>query len=93
VEAGVVFTVSMAVPLPPAARFMLTGFRLHVGGLCAAAGEALREQVRFIVPEYVLPAIRATFAVALDPGETGERGSADITNGATVTTVVALAVA
>lgn len=79
-EAAVVFTVSTAVPLPPAARFMLTGFKLHVGALCAPAGEAISEQVRFIVPEYVLPAVRVTFPVALDPGETGDRGSADITN-------------
>jgi hypothetical protein len=50
-EAAVVFTVSVAVPLPPDARFMLTGFRLHVGRPCAPAGEAIREQVKFRVPE------------------------------------------
>ena len=87
------FTVSTAVPLPPAARFMLTGFRLHVGGLCAPAGEAIREQLRFIVPEYVLPAVKVTSPVALDPGETGEREIADITNRAMVTTAVELPVA
>jgi hypothetical protein len=92
-EAAVVVTVSTAVPFPPDARLMLTGFRLHVGKPWAPAGEAIREQVRFMVPEYVLPAVRVTLPVALDPGETGDRGSTDITNGATVTTVVALAVA
>ena len=92
-EAAVVLTVSTAVALPPDARFMLTGFRLHVGSPCAPAGDAIREQVRFIVPEYVLPAIKVTLPVALDPGETGDKGSTDITNGARVTTVVALAVA
>jgi hypothetical protein len=92
-EAGVVVTVSTAVPLPPDARFMLPGFRLHVGRPCAPAGEAIGEQVKFRVPEYVLPAVRVTLPVALDPGETGDRGSTDITNGARVTTVVARAVA
>jgi hypothetical protein len=92
-EAAVVVTVSTAVPLPPDAMFMLTGFRLHVGRPCAPAGEAIREQVRFMVPEYVLPAVRVTLPVALDPGETGDRGGTDITNGARVTTVVALAAA
>src|SRR5271156_2968398 len=92
-EAAGVVPVSPAVPFPPDARFMLTGFRLHVGNSCAPAGEAAGEQVTFRVPEYVLPAVRVTLPVALEPGETGDRGVTDITNGATVTTVVALAVA
>ena len=50
-EAAVVFTVSVAVLLPPDARLMLAGFKLHVGRPCAPAGEAIREQDRFSVPE------------------------------------------
>jgi hypothetical protein len=92
-EAAVVVTVSTAVPLPPDARLTVAGFRLQAGRLCAPDGEAVREQVRLMVPEYVLPAIRVTLPVALDPGETGDNGSTDITNGARVTTVVALAAA
>ena len=91
--AAVVFTVSTAVPLPPAARFTFAGFRLHVGRLCAPAGEAVREQVSPIVPEYVLPARRLTLPLPLDPAEIGDRAVTDITRGATVTLVVPLAVA
>ena len=92
-EAAVVFTVSTADPLPPAARFTFAGFRLHVGRLCAPAGEAIREQASPIVPEYVLPARRLTLPLPLGPAEIGDRAVTDITRGATVTFVVPLAVA
>jgi hypothetical protein len=51
VEAAVVFTVSVDVPLPPEARVTLAGFRVQVGRLCAPAGELVGVQVKFIVPE------------------------------------------
>jgi hypothetical protein len=92
-EAALVFTVSTAVPLPPAARFTFTGFKLHVGRLCAPAGEATREQASPIVPEYVLPALSVTLPVPLDPAEIADRAVTDITRGTTVTFVVPLAVA
>lgn len=92
-EAALVFSISTAVPLPPAARFTLAAFRLHVGRLCAPAGEAIREQAIPIVPEYVLPALRLTFPLPLDPAEIEDRDVTDITRGATVTFVVAFAVA
>jgi hypothetical protein len=92
-EAALVFTVSTAVPFPPAARFMLAGVRLQVGRLCAPGGEAIREQAIPIVPEYVLPALRLTFPFPLDPAEIEDRDVTDITRGATVTFVVAFAVA
>jgi hypothetical protein len=79
-EAAVVFTVNTAVPLPPAARFTLAASKLQVGALCPAGGEAIREQVRFSDPEYVLPPVNVTFPVALAPGETGDNADADITN-------------
>src|SRR5579859_292170 len=92
-EAALVFTVSTAVPLPPAARFRLAGFRLHVGRLCAPAGEAIREHAIPIVPEYVLPALRLMFPLPLDPAAIEDRGVTDITRGATVMFAVAFAVA
>jgi hypothetical protein len=91
--APVVFTVSTAVPLPPAARFMLAGLNPHVGTLSAPAGEAVMEHFRFIVPEYVLPAVRVMPPAAADPGDTEEKGAIAIANGATVTTVVVVATA
>ena len=47
----VVFTVSVVVAFPPAAIVTVAGFRSHVGGLCAFAGELLSLQLRFMVPE------------------------------------------
>src|ERR1035437_6664978 len=51
VEAAVVFTLSVDVPPPPAARVTLAGFIVQVGSLCAPEGELVSVQVRFIVPE------------------------------------------
>jgi hypothetical protein len=92
VGTALVFTFSTAVPLPPPVRLTLTGLRLHVGTLCAPAGELIREQASPIVPVYVLPALRLTLPVPLDPAEIGDKEVTDITNGATLTFVVALAV-
>lgn len=92
-DAAVVFTVNVEVPLPPDDRVTLVGFKLHVGKLCAPVGEVVRLQDRFIVPVYVLPALRVTVAVAVDPGVMGEGAEIPVTTGATTTLVVALAVA
>jgi hypothetical protein len=51
VEAAVVFTVNVVVPLPPEAMVTLAGFSAQVGRLSAPAGELVREQIKFIVPE------------------------------------------
>jgi hypothetical protein len=51
VEAAVVFTVSVDVPLPPEARVRLVGLSAQVGRLCAPVGEVVSEQLKFIVPE------------------------------------------
>jgi hypothetical protein len=51
VEAAVVLTVSVEVPLPPEAMVTLVGFSTHVGRLCAPEGELVSEQLKFIVPE------------------------------------------
>jgi hypothetical protein len=51
VEAAVVFTVSVVVPLPPVLRVILVGSKLQVGRLFVPAGEAVRVHVKFIVPE------------------------------------------
>jgi hypothetical protein len=50
-DAAVVRTVNTVVPLPPLVTVTLVGLRLHVGKLCAPAGEAVSVQLRFIVPE------------------------------------------
>lgn len=65
VEAAFVFMVTVVVVLPPAAIMTLAGLRLQAGRLCAPAGETARAQVRFMVPEYVLPADKKTSAEAL----------------------------
>lgn len=51
VEAAVVFTVSVVVPLPLLETARVLGFRLQVGKLCAPVGEAANVHVRFMVPE------------------------------------------
>ena len=51
VDAAFACTVSTVVPVPPVSIFTLAGLRLHVGRLCAAAGELTRAQLIFIVPE------------------------------------------
>jgi hypothetical protein len=68
VAAAVVLTVKALVPLPPEASVTLVGLKLHVGSFCAPDGELVKVQVRFIVPEYVLPAERATDVVNPAPG-------------------------
>jgi hypothetical protein len=69
--AAVVFTVTAEVTVPPEVKVTLAGFKAQVGRLCAPAGEPLKVQVRFIVPEYVLLAVKVAVAVVLAPGETG----------------------
>ena len=49
--AAVVCMFNAAVPFPPAVIATLAGFKLHVGRLCAPAGELVKAQVSFIVPE------------------------------------------
>ena len=49
--APVVCMFNVAVPFPPAMIATLAGFKLHVGRLCAPAGELVKAQVSFIVPE------------------------------------------
>jgi hypothetical protein len=49
--AAVVFTVSVVVAFPPAAMVVADGFKAQVGGLCAFAGDVVRVQFRFSVPE------------------------------------------
>ena len=92
VEAAVVCIVKTVVALPLDKIGTLVGFRLQVGRLCAPAGELVRVQVRFSVPENVLPAERVAVVVALFPAETGEGAGAAITRGAIVMLVVALVV-
>jgi hypothetical protein len=89
VEAAVVFTVRTLFPLPPDAMVTLAGLRLQVGTLCAPEGEPVKAQLRFMVPEYVLPAVMVAVAVALAPAETGEGAGAVTTAWETVTVVVA----
>lgn len=50
VDAAVVLTVSVLVPVSPVAMATLVGFMVHVGRLCAPVGEVVRAQVRFRVP-------------------------------------------
>jgi len=78
VEAAVVFTVSAVVPLAPVVSAMLAGFKLQVGKLCAPVGDRVRVQATFIVPAYVLLAVKVTVPVALAPGETGDGAGAAI---------------
>jgi hypothetical protein len=93
VEAAVVFTVKTVVPVPSDAIVTLAGFKLQVGRLCAPVGELVRAQVRFIVPENVLPAVRVTVPIALAPGDTADGAGTVITTCETVTAVVPLALA
>ena len=80
VAAAVVFTVKTVVPLPPDVTVTLAGFKLQTGRFCAPAGDPVRVQVMFMVPEYVLPAERVAVAVVWAPGETGDgAGTAMIT--------------
>jgi hypothetical protein len=51
VDAAVVCTVSVVDPVPPVVMFIVVGFRLHVGKLCAPVGEPVSVQLIFIVPE------------------------------------------
>jgi hypothetical protein len=50
VDAAVVATVRVLDPLAPGLSVTLVGLRLHVGRLCAPAGELVRLHVRFSVP-------------------------------------------
>jgi hypothetical protein len=92
-EAAVVFTVKTLVPVPPEVIVTLAGFNLQVGRLFAPEGEAARVQVRFMVPAYVVLAVRVTVALALAPGETAGGVGALATTGKTATVVVPVAVA
>jgi hypothetical protein len=65
----VVSTVKVEVPLPPNARDTLVGFKLQVGRFCAPAGDVVRAQVRFNVPEYSLLAEKEIVEAALAPDE------------------------
>jgi hypothetical protein len=49
--AAVVLTVSVVVAFPPAATVAVDGFKAQLGGLCAFAGDVVRVQLRFSVPE------------------------------------------
>ena len=71
--AVVVRTVRVVVPLLPEMIVMLAGFKPQVGRLCAPLGELARVQLRFIVPEYVLPAKSVAVPVTPVPGGTGVR--------------------
>ena len=70
--AAVVWIVKVDVPLAPDESGTLAGFKLQVGRLCAPEGDDVKAQIRFMVPEYVLPAEIVTAAVPLLPGETAE---------------------
>jgi hypothetical protein len=83
----------VVVPFPLAAIVTLVGLNPQVGRLCAPAGDVVKAQVTFIVPEYLLPAVRVTVAVALAPGETADGVGIAINTGETVTVVVVLATA
>ena len=48
---AVVLTVIVVVAFPPAVRVSVPGSKAHVGGLCAFAGDVVRAQLRFNVPE------------------------------------------
>lgn len=49
-EADVVFTVIVVVPVPAEDKVRVVGFKVQLGTLCAPAGEAVRAQVKLIVP-------------------------------------------
>jgi hypothetical protein len=49
-DAAVVLTVTVAVPLPPAVMVTLAGLTLQIGRLTAPDGLDLRLHVRFMVP-------------------------------------------
>jgi len=91
VEAAVVVTVRVVVLLPEAASVTLAGFRLQAGRLCAPEGLCVSAQVTFMVPEYVLPALSVTAAVALLPGATADGAGIDISTAETVTVAVPVA--
>jgi hypothetical protein len=93
VLAAVVCAVNTALVVPPDVTVTLAGFKLQVGRLCALEGLAVRVQVRFIVPEYVLPAEMVAVAVVLDPGETGDGVETAMAACDVVTVVVPLALA
>jgi hypothetical protein len=93
VDAAVVLTVKTVVAVPPEAIRTLDGFRLHVGRLTAPDGELVREQLKFSVPEYVLPAEMVPVEVPLAPGEIDAGAARAIVACATVTEAVPLAVA
>ncbi len=90
VLAAVVVTVSVELPFAPAARVTLVGFIPQVGTLCAPVGDEVRAQVRFIVPEYVLPTEKEIVELALPPGEIADGACPVATTGETVTVAVPL---
>jgi hypothetical protein len=91
VEAVLVLMVTVAVAVPPDAIATLAGFTLQVGGLWAPAGEAVSVQLRLSVPEYVLPADKATVAVPVPPGAIAGAVGTVTRRGATLMVVVPLA--
>jgi len=92
-EPAVVEMVITVVPLPLPLRVSAVGFKLHVGRLTAPVGEAVNEQRRFMVPEYLLPAAKVAVAVALPPGETEAGAAIETVTSVTVTVVVPLEMA
>ena len=91
VEAAVVFTVKTVVAFLPEVTVTVIGLRLQVGRLTAPEGEPVSEQVKFSVPEYVLPAEMVPVDVPLAPGIIGAGAAKAITACATVTEAVPLA--
>jgi hypothetical protein len=82
--AAVVFTVNIVEALPPPEIETLFGSRLQVGRFCAPVGDATSAQPKLTVPEYALPAEKATVAEAIPPAVTGAGLDTAITRGATV---------
>jgi hypothetical protein len=68
---GVVCTVRVEVAVALAATIIVDGVKLQAGRYCAPTGELVSVQVRFMVPEYLLPAATLTTAVVALPGDTG----------------------
>jgi hypothetical protein len=90
VVSAVVFTVRVVVPLWLDAIVRVDGLRLHVGRCTATMGELVRVQLRFMVPEYVLPAVRVVVVLTLAPGITPAGADTRIETAETVTVVVPL---
>jgi hypothetical protein len=88
VVSAVVFTVRVVVPLLPGVTVRVDGLRLQVGRCTAPVGEFVSAQLRFMVPEYVLPAVRVVVVVTLAPGITAAGAGTWIETAETVTVAV-----